>query len=148
MKEPLLLFDGYVRFFIEEDFALRHNTSLDRLEEYVGIPISLIDELSDISEKKFDLRFDSENLDIRIDRADDVIVMDIIDEGESNITYFENDYITEENIVNGWTRIFNYLPDENIDLGIMLLDKRREMLHKLRTDREYLREYLKEKGIV
>ena len=148
MKEPLLLFDGYVRFFIEEDFALRHNTSLDRLEEYVGIPISLIDELSDISEKKFDLRFDSENLDIRIDRADDVIVMDIIDEGESNITYLENDYITEENIVNGWTRIFKYLPDENIDLGIMLLDKRREMLHKLRTDREYLREYLKEKGII
>lgn len=148
MKEPVLLFDGYVRFFIEEDFASRHNTSLDRLEEYAGIPISLIDELSDISEKKFDLRFDSENLDIRIDRADDVIVMDIIDEGESNITYLENDYITEENIVDGWTRIFNYLPDENIDLGIMLLDKRREMLHKLRTDREYLREYLKEKGII
>lgn len=148
MKEPVLLFDGYVRFFIEEDFASRHNTSLDRLEEYAGIPISLIDELSDISEKKFDLRFDSENLDIRIDRADDVIVMDIIDEGESNITYLENDYITEENIVNGWTRIFKYLPDENIDLGIMLLDKRREMLHKLRTDREYLREYLKEKGII
>ena len=148
MKEPVLLFDGYVRFLIEEDFASRHNTSLDRLEEYAGIPISLIDELSDISEKKFDLRFDSENLDIRIDRADDVIVMDIIDEGESNITYLENDYITEENIVNGWTRIFKYLPDENIDLGIMLLDKRREMLHKLRTDREYLREYLKEKGII
>lgn len=148
MKEPVLLFDGYVRFFIEEDFASRHNTSLDRLEEYAGIPISLIDELSDISEKKFDLRFDSENLDIRIDRADDIIVMDIIDEGESNITYLENDYITEENIVNGWTRIFKYLPDENIDLGIMLLDKRREMLHKLRTDREYLREYLKEKGII
>lgn len=148
MKEPVLLFDGYVRFFIEEDFASRHNTSLDRLEEYAGIPISLIDELSDISEKEFDLRFDSDNLDIRIDRADDVIVMDIIDEGESNITYLENDYITEENIVDGWTRIFNYLPDENIDLGIMLLDKRREMLHKLRTDREYLREYLKEKGII
>ena len=148
MKEPVLLFDGYVRFFIEEDFASRHNTSLDRLEEYAGIPISLIDELSDISEKEFDLRFDSENLDIRIDRADDVIVMDIIDEGESNITYLENDYITEENIVDGWTRIFNYLPDENIDLGIMLLDKRREMLHKLRTDREYLREYMKEKGII
>ena len=33
--------------------------------------------------------------------------MDIIDEGESNITYLENDYITEENIVDGWTRIFN-----------------------------------------
>lgn len=148
MKEPVLLFDGYVRFFIEEDFASRHNTSLDRLEEYAGIPISLIDELSDISEKEFDLGFDSENLDIRIDRADDIIVMDIIDEGESNITYLENDYITEENIVDGWTRIFNYLPDENIDLGIMLLDKRREMLHKLRTDREYLREYLKEKGII
>nr|DAP44678.1 MAG TPA: hypothetical protein [Caudoviricetes sp.] len=148
MKEPVLLFDGYVRFFIEEDFASRHNTSLDRLEEYAGIPISLIDELSDISEKEFDLRFDSDNLDIRIDRADDVIVMDIIDEGESNITYLENDYITEENIVDGWTRIFNYLPDENIDLGIMFLDKRREMLHKLRTDREYLREYLKEKGII
>lgn len=148
MKEPVLLFDGYVRFFIEEDFASRHNTSLDRLEEYAGIPISLIDELSDISEKEFDLRFDSDNLDIRIDRTDDVIVMDIIDEGESNITYLENDYITEENIVDGWTRIFNYLPDENIDLGIMLLDKRREMLHKLRTDREYLREYLKEKGII
>lgn len=148
MKEPVLLFDGYVRFFIEEDFASRHNTSLDRLEEYAGIPISLIDELSDISEKEFDLRFDSDNLDIRIDRADDVIVMDIIDEGESNITYLENDYITEENIVDGWTRIFNYLPDENIDLGIMLLDKRREMLHKLRTDREYLREYLKEKSII
>lgn len=148
MKEPVLLFDGYVRFFIEEDFASRHNTSLDRLEEYAGIPISLIDELSDISEKEFDLRFDSDNLDIRIDRADDVIVMDIIDEGESNITYLENDYITEENIVDGWTRIFNYLPDKNIDLGIMLLDKRREMLHKLRTDREYLREYLKEKGII
>lgn len=148
MKEPILLFDGYVRFFIEEDFAVKHNTSLDRLEEYAGIPITLLDELSDISEKKFDLRFDSDNLDIRIDRADDVIVMDIIDEGESNITYLENDYITEENIVDGWTRIFNYLPDENIDLGIMLLDKRREMLHKLRTDREYLREYLKEKGII
>ena len=74
-------------------------------------------------------------MDIRIDRADDVIVMDIIDEGESNITYLENDYIIEENIVDGWTRIFNYLPDENIDFGIMLLDKRREMLHKLRTDR-------------
>lgn len=148
MKEPILLFDGYVRFFIEENFAVKHNTSLDRLEEYAGIPITLLDELSDISEKKFDLRFDSDNLDIRIDRADDVIVMDIIDEGESNITYLENDYITEENIVDGWTRIFNYLPDENIDLGIMLLDKRREMLHKLRTDREYLREYLKEKGII
>lgn len=148
MKEPILLFDGYVRFFIEEDFAVKHNTSLDRLEEYAGIPITLLDELSDISEKKFDLRFDSDNLDIRIDRADDVIVMDIIDEGESNITYLENDYITEENIVDGWTRIFNYLPDENIDLGIMFLDKRREMLHKLRTDREYLREYLKEKGII
>lgn len=148
MKEPILLFDGDVRFFIEEDFAVKHNTSLDRLEEYAGIPITLLDELSDISEKKFDLRFDSDNLDIRIDRADDVIVMDIIDEGESNITYLENDYITEENIVDGWTRIFNYLPDENIDLGIMLLDKRREMLHKLRTDREYLREYLKEKGII
>lgn len=148
MKEPILLFDGYVRFFIEEDFAVKHNTSLDRLEEYAGIPITLLDELSDISEKKFHLRFDSDNLDIRIDRADDVIVMDIIDEGESNITYLENDYITEENIVDGWTRIFNYLPDENIDLGIMLLDKRREMLHKLRTDREYLREYLKEKGII
>lgn len=74
--------------------------------------------------------------------------MDIIDEGESNITYLENDYITEENIVDGWTRIFNCLPDKNIDLGITLLDKRREMLHKLRTDREYLREYLKEKGII
>ena len=70
--------------------------------------------------------------------------MDIIDEGESNITYLENDYIIEENIVDGWTRIFNYLPDKNIDLGIMLLDKRREMLHKLRT----VREYLKEKGII
>ena len=148
MKEPILLFIGYVRFFIEEDFAVKHNTSLDRLEEYAGIPITLIDELSDISEKKFDLRFDSDNLDIRIDRADDVIVMDIIDEGEGNITYLENDYITEENIIDGWIRIFNYLPDENIDLGIMLLDKRREMLHKLRTDREYSREYLKEKGII
>ncbi len=148
MKEPILLFNGYVRFFIEEDFAVKHNTSLDRLEEYAGIPITLIDELSDISEKKFDLRFDSDNLDIRIDRADDVIVMDIIDEGEGNITYLENDYITEENIIDGWIRIFNYLPDENIDLGIMLLDKRREMLHKLRTDREYSREYLKEKGII
>ena len=126
------------------NLLVKHNTSIDKLERFTGIPISLIDELIDISEKKFDLSFDSENLDIRIDWADDVIVMDIIDEGESNITYLENDYITEENIVDGWTRIFNYLPDKNIDLGIMLLDKRREMLHKLRTGREYLRE----KGII
>lgn len=130
------------------NLLVKHNTSIDKLERFTGIPISLIDELIDISEKKFDFSFDSENLDIRIDWVDDVIVMDIIDEGESNITYLENDYIIEENIVDGWTRIFNYLPDKNIDLGIMLLDKRREMLHKLRTDREYLREYLKEKGII
>ena len=130
------------------NLLVKHNTSIDKLERFTGIPISLIDELINISEKKFDLSFDSENLDIRIDWADDVIVMDIIDEGESNITYLGNDYITGENIVDGWTRIFNYLPDKNIDLGIMLLDKRREMLHKLRTDREYLREYLKEKGII
>lgn len=130
------------------NLLVKHNTSIDKLERFTGIPISLIDELINISEKKFDLSFDSENLDIRIDWADDVIVMDIIDEGESNITYLGNDYITGENIVDGWTRIFNYLPDKNIGLGIMLLDKRREMLHKLRTDREYLREYLKEKGII
>ena len=126
------------------NLLVKHNTSIDKLERFTGIPISLIDELINISEKKFDLSFDSENLDIRIDWADDVIVVDIIDEGESNITYLGTDHITEENIVDGWTRIFNYLPDKNIDLGIMLLDKRREMLHKLRTDREYLRE----KGII
>ena len=49
------------------NLLVKHNTSIDKLETFTGIPISLIDELINISEKKFDLSFDSENLDIRID---------------------------------------------------------------------------------
>ena len=53
--------------FMPRNLLVKHNTSIDKLERFTGIPISLIDELIDISEKKFDFSFDSENLDIRID---------------------------------------------------------------------------------
>lgn len=62
--------------------------------------------------------------------------------------YLENEYTEQESIVDGYHTLFNYLDDDKIHLGIMSTEEKRKELFKLRTDRDYLCNYLKCNGMI
>jgi len=55
----------------------------------------------------------------------------------------DNDYIQDEAVVNGIHRMFQELPDEQIDMGIMDVEEKKRQLQELRSDKgkELIREY-------
>lgn len=52
---------------------------------------------------------------------------------KSNIVYLENDYIEEEEMINGLQQLFQELPGESINCGIMEVEEKRKYLDTLRN---------------
>lgn len=140
MEEPLLLYDKYVQFVIDEDFASKHGETIYNILNGRGFKATVIDELCDIASKKFDIEFDNDGSELHgfYPYGDKAV---IILKKKSNIIYLENNYIEEEEIISGWQSIFEEHEDK-IFMGLMAVDKRREEIERLKTDREYMRQYL------
>lgn len=107
---------------------------------------SVIDELCKIAREKYDLEFDNDGSELQniYPKGNKLI---IVLKKKSNIIHLKNAYTEEESIIDGFQSMFE-LDDDKIFLGIMTTDKKREELHKLRTDRNYLREYLRKNEFI
>jgi hypothetical protein len=147
MLEPKLIDGKYVEIIIDEKFANKHGETLKKIYSCRGFRSSVIEELCKIATEELDVDFDSDGselYDVYPKKNGLAIVLKV----KSNIVYFENEYVEQERIVDGYLKILNHLPDERIHLGLMTTEKKKEELLKLRTDRDYLATYLKDNGIL
>ncbi len=142
-----LLNNQYVEFIIDEKYASKHNETLSNIYNGRGFKSSVIEELCKIASEKLEVDFDSDGSELH-DMYPKKNGLAIVLKVKSNIVHLENEYTEQELIVDGYLKIFNHLPDDKIHLGLMTTEKKKEVLNKLRTDRDYLRNYLKNNGIL
>lgn len=90
---------------------------------------------------KYNMKFDIDDCRLSIDTCLNTVLFSFSE--KSNLIYLDNDYIQDEAVVNGIHRIFQELPDEQIDMGIMDVEEKKCRLQELRSEKgkELIREY-------
>ncbi len=100
----------------------------------------LILDLKDAGEKEYGKKLDCDICKI-IPNADGKAVVFGIAE-KSNIYFIENEFTEEERIIDGIQEMFQFLPDDRIDMGIMDVEEKKAYLELLRSKegREIIRQ--------
>lgn len=139
--------DGRIKFIIEEEFFNEYGLTGDYFVSGNPIPEAVFDALFDMAEAQYDsVKFNRDSFGSSFDKTQDKVELVVRPIIESKII----DYLdyNEEFYYIELYRSFLELDDNKIFLGWMTWDKKRKELEKLRNDREYLRQYLKENGII
>lgn len=128
-----------VLFMLEEEDLTKYKLTLEHMRKRKPFTEKLVMDIIDIAHKTYGMDFDIDccGLDIIVYEKD--LVMSIRE--KSNIIQLENDFIEEENIISGLHQLFRELPDEQIKVGIMDVNKKRKLLEELRSEagREIIR---------
>lgn len=139
--------DGYIRFELTEEYVQQYGITLDALINGKSYPAELYESLCDIAEEQLEVKCERDSfIKIRVSKKENIVLYDVYP--KSNIVKLHNDYIEEKDIVNQWQNLFNSLADNKIYIGEMDEKEFLDTLYKLRTDREYIRQYLKEHDII
>ncbi len=90
---------------------------------------------------KYKMKFDIDDCRLSIDTCLNTVIFSFSE--KSNLIYLDNDYIQDEDVVNGIHRMFQELPDEQINMGIIDVEEKKRRLQELRSDagKELIREY-------
>lgn len=132
--------DELVEVLLSEPELKKYNLTVEYMAQHKPFPTKLVEDLMDKATKEYDMEFDIEHCRLNIQRYGDMNIYISFVEKSNNI-YLENDYIEEEEIVDGLHKLFKDLPDESIHCGIIGVEKKREFLEILRSDegREIIR---------
>ena len=140
LLKPIMDGDKLVKVMIDETFANKHGGTLENIYYKHQFQASLVDELTDIARDKLGVDFEtdgSELYSIYPQGANLVFVLKV----KSNIIQLENDYIEEETIISSWQSLLE-TDEDKVFLGLMTVDERRKEIERLKTDREYMRQFL------
>lgn len=121
-----------VLFVLEEEDLAKYNLSLEHMRQRKPFTEKLVVDIVDVAHKTYGMDFDIDccGLDIMVYEKD--LVMSIRE--KSNIIQLENDFIEEENIIYSLHQLFRELPDEQINVGIMDVNKKRKLLEEMRSE--------------
>lgn len=132
--------NGKVCFSISEEFINKYDVSLDEFVNGAPVKEALYDELFDMAKEKYNYEFDRDSFFCDMSEEDGRATVTIKPKGNSKIiNYF--DYNDEAFWVEQFRRLMS-IDDDKIFLGLMTTEEKRKELERLRTDREYLRQYL------
>lgn len=98
--------------------------------------------------EKYGMKFSIDDCKLFIDTCLNSVIFSFSE--ESNIVYLDNDFIQDEEVVHGIHRLFNELPDEKINMGIMDVNEKKKRLEELRSEsgKEIIREqFLYSEGV-
>ena len=100
----------------------------------------MIDIFAEATEK-YKMKFDIDDCRLSIDTRLNTVIFSFSE--KSNLSHLDNDYIQDEAVINGIHCMFQELPDEQIDMGIMDVEEKKRRLQELRSDegKELIREY-------
>lgn len=107
--------EGIIYFYVDEEYLKRYGLGLDTFRDKKPFKTDIFDTLLDKTVKE-----------------------------KSNVVYMENEFIENENITKGIWELFRTLPDEKMNMGIIDVDKKRELLEQIRSDKgiDYIRTFL------
>lgn len=96
-------------------------------------------DLENVAKREYGLDYEAYSLRFAYDFTGENVVFFLRE--RNKILYMQNDFIEEEDVVNGIMKLVRNVADDKIITKPMEGNKRREFLEKLRTDKEFVRKH-------
>lgn len=126
--------DSLIEVLLSEPELNKYNVTVDHMAQHKPFPTKIIEDLMENAASKYDMEFDIDRYKLNIQRYGDMnIYISFVE--KSNIVYLENDYIEEEEIINGFQQIYKDLPDESIYCRLMEVEEKRKLLETLKSEK-------------
>lgn len=124
--------DSLIEVLLSEPELNKYNVTVEQMAQHKPFPSKIIEDLMEEAASEYHMEFDIDHCRLNIQRYGDMnIYISFVE--KSNIVYLENDYIEEEEMINGLQQLFQELPDESINCGIMEVEEKRKYLDTLRS---------------
>lgn len=124
---------GVIYFFVEEEYLKKYGLELETFRDKKPFPMDIFDDLLSRAVKEYGAAFRDNAVPKSIRVLGNIVIFEL--EEKSNIVYLDNEYIEREHIVREIWELFRTLPDEIIDMGIMDLEKKRNLLEEIRSEK-------------
>ena len=129
-----------VCFVLRNSELLKYGVNVRHMKSLKPFTVKLVLDLMRKAHNAYGMDFDIDHCELQIHDFGKYIGISFKE--KSKIVYFENEYSEDEQIVKGLHNLFCMLPDEQINFGLIDVDKKTELLKKIRSDegREIIRE--------
>ena len=130
---------GTIIFYLDTAFLSQYELDIETFEKGKPFTAKIVDDLLDFASEKYELDFDESDTPKAVYVVVDRVVMVF---EKRNQIYFEEEENEEFEIMKGIRELVRFLPDENIYLGLMEIEKKRKLLEEIRNDDNmtYIRE--------
>lgn len=132
---------GIIYFYVDEEYLKKYGLQLEIFRNKKPFKVDILDDLLHKAVKEYGVKFSKNTVPMSIWVKGNIVIFEVKE--TSNIVYMENDFIENENIVRDIWELFRTLPNEDINMGLMGVDKKRKLLEQIRSIKgiDYIREH-------
>ncbi len=129
-----------VYFTLYDDDLLQYGIDVKHLLNLKPFTEKLLFDLMEVGEKEYGKKLECNIRKIFPDISGKAVVIGVPE--KSNLYFIQNEYMEEECIIDGIQELFQFLPDDRIDMGIMDVEEKKAYLELLRSEegREIIRQ--------
>lgn len=126
-----------VCFVLKNSELLKYGVSIRHMKRLKPFTVKLILDLMIKAHNAYGMDFDIDDCELQIHDFGEYIGISFKE--KSKIVYFENEYSEDEQIVKGLHNLFCMLPDEQINFGLIDVDKKKKRLEVMREEKLFVK---------
>lgn len=124
--------NGIIYFYVDKKYLEKYGLKIEIFKTKKLFKADFFNSLLDKAEKEYGVKFGENTILKNISVKGNIVIFEVKE--ESKIVQMENEYIENEMIARGIWELFHTLADEKINMGIIDVDKKRELLQQIRND--------------